>query len=219
MSVREEENNVREGVEPIAIVGMGCRFPGGVDSPEELWKFLLDGADGIVEVPDGRWDSYLRSNPENAAAMRDVTRYGGFLPDAAGFDAAFFGITPREAELMDPQQRLLLEVNGPRPPPGGRLLPGRARSGPALHARRRLGPRRRLDDAAPGRPSPRRDRHRAAAVRADSQPGTVPVHLPRPADRTAAQQRRRRPPADRGHRGLRPGAGVSALRGRGAGAG
>ncbi|MCO5973397.1 type I polyketide synthase [Actinoallomurus soli] len=90
--------------EPIAVIGIGCRFPGGVSGPETYWRFLLDGGDGIREVPDGRWD------PFDDGTLEDVTRFGGFLDDVAGFDSRFFGITPDEADVMDPQQRLLLEV-------------------------------------------------------------------------------------------------------------
>ncbi|WP_026116743.1 type I polyketide synthase [Nocardiopsis valliformis] len=91
--------------EPIAVVGMGCRLPGGVNSPEELWDLLERGADAIGDLPDDRgWDvEDMRGRPGMSAG-------GGFLDDAAGFDAAFFGISPREAEAMDPQQRLMLEV-------------------------------------------------------------------------------------------------------------
>lgn len=91
--------------EPIAVVGIGCRMPGGASSPEEFWRFLETGVDGISEVPEGRWESFAP-----AGAMAGLPRRGGFLDDAIGFDAAFFGITPREAEAMDPQQRMLLEV-------------------------------------------------------------------------------------------------------------
>ncbi|MCO5994844.1 type I polyketide synthase [Actinoallomurus rhizosphaericola] len=90
--------------EPIAVIGIGCRFPGGVSGPETYWRFLLDGGDGIRAVPDGRWD------PFDDGTLEDVTRFGGFLDDVAGFDSRFFGITPDEADVMDPQQRLLLEV-------------------------------------------------------------------------------------------------------------
>jgi phthiocerol/phenolphthiocerol synthesis type-I polyketide synthase D len=84
----------------IAVVGLGCRFPGGIDGPDAYWRFLLDRGDAIGEVPEGRWtDEY-----------GPVSRLGGFLDDVAGFDARFFGITPDEADGMDPQQRLLLEV-------------------------------------------------------------------------------------------------------------
>ncbi|MFG1684377.1 SDR family NAD(P)-dependent oxidoreductase [Nonomuraea sp. NPDC049269] len=83
----------------IAVVGLGCRFPGGIASPEAYWGFLIEGGDAIGEVPAGRWEQ-----PDGAH------RFGGFLEDVAGFDSRFFGITPSEADAMDPQQRLLLEV-------------------------------------------------------------------------------------------------------------
>ncbi|WP_460366152.1 beta-ketoacyl synthase N-terminal-like domain-containing protein, partial [Actinocorallia lasiicapitis] len=96
--------------EPVAVVGVGCRFPGGVDGPEAYWKLLLDRGDAIGDVPDGRWDAFDDGSPEVADLLENVTRRGGFLDDIAGFDAQFFGITPREASVMDPQQRLVLEV-------------------------------------------------------------------------------------------------------------
>ncbi|WP_199510922.1 type I polyketide synthase [Nucisporomicrobium flavum] len=94
--------------EPIAIVGMACRLPGGVHTPEELWELLRSGQDTVGEMPADRWDAYVRARPENAAALRNTTRRGAFLTEPGAFDADFFGITPREAELMDPQQRLIL---------------------------------------------------------------------------------------------------------------
>ncbi|WP_329172493.1 type I polyketide synthase [Streptomyces sp. NBC_01477] len=96
--------------EPVAVVGMACRFAGGADTPEAFWDLLLDGRDGIKEVPEERWRPYEAAGPDHAAALRRATRWGGFLDDIEGFDTEFFGLSPREAELMDPQQRLLLEV-------------------------------------------------------------------------------------------------------------
>jgi 6-methylsalicylic acid synthase len=107
-SMAERENS--PGTEPIAIVGMGCRFAGGANSPDEFWDLLINGRDAISEVPAERWDAYAKASPQNAATLRKTTRFGGFLDDIAGFDAEFFGVLPREAELMDPQQRILLEV-------------------------------------------------------------------------------------------------------------
>ncbi|MEV0431346.1 type I polyketide synthase [Micromonospora sp. NPDC050495] len=94
----------------VAVVGMGCRLAGDVDSPDSFWALLRDGRDGIGELPEQRWDHYRELGPEFAAALRRATRHGAFLRDVEGFDAEFFGVTPREAELMDPQQRILLEV-------------------------------------------------------------------------------------------------------------
>jgi 6-methylsalicylic acid synthase len=97
--------------EPIAVVGIGCRVAGAVDTPAALWEFLLAGRSDVREVPEERWEPYLRRDPRNAAVLKEVTRWGTFLDDLAGFDADFFGVSPREAELMDPQQRLALEVS------------------------------------------------------------------------------------------------------------
>lgn len=97
--------------EPIAIVGIGCRLAGSITTPAQFWRFLLDGGSAVSEVPAERWEPYLRRDPRNAAVLRDVTRWGTFLDDLPGFDAEFFGVSPREAELMDPQQRLALEVS------------------------------------------------------------------------------------------------------------
>ena len=101
----------QHGDDTIAIVGMGCRFPGDVTSPAEFWQSLVDGVDAINEVPDERWSHYESGSAENAAAVRRTTRLGGFVSDVDGFDASFFGISPREAALMDPQQRMALEVS------------------------------------------------------------------------------------------------------------
>ena len=96
--------------EPIAIVGMGCRFPGGANSPEEFWRLLYDGVDASSEVPRDRWDLNAIYDPEPGKPGKTCTRYGGFLGDIERFEPLFFGISPREAASMDPQQRLLLEV-------------------------------------------------------------------------------------------------------------
>nr|WP_243793721.1 type I polyketide synthase [Saccharopolyspora gloriosae] len=97
--------------EPIAIIGMGCRLPGGVTTPDELWRLVLDGADVISDIPADRgWNAAELYDPDRDRAGRTYTVRGGFIDDAAGFDAGFFGISPREAQAMDPQQRLLLET-------------------------------------------------------------------------------------------------------------
>ncbi len=97
--------------EPIAIVGMSCRFPGGADNPDLFWKLLKDGVDAISEVPPDRWkiDDYYDPDPEKPGKMS--TRWGGFLKNIDLFDSHFFGVAPREAMSLDPQQRLLLELS------------------------------------------------------------------------------------------------------------
>jgi acyl transferase domain-containing protein/NAD(P)-dependent dehydrogenase (short-subunit alcohol dehydrogenase family)/acyl carrier protein len=96
--------------EPIAIVGMACRFPGGATDPDGFWRMLVAGTDAIREVPLDRWDATSLVDANPAAPGKMTTRWGGFLDGIDGFDAAFFGIAPREALHIDPQQRLFLEV-------------------------------------------------------------------------------------------------------------
>lgn len=113
--------------EPIAVVGVGCRLPGGVRGPADYWRLLMDGTDAVGAVPDGRWADFPEPPP-------DTHRRGGYLgpiDEIAAFDAEFFRISPSEAAAMDPQQRMLLEVvhealdhaaipaaSSPAPPPG-----------------------------------------------------------------------------------------------------
>ena len=107
-----QSNNARLGSprDPIAIIGIGCRFPGGANSPESFWHLLINGVNAISEVPAERWDMCSFYNPDPHSSGTTYTRRGGFLDQIDKFDAAFFGISPREAASMDPQQRLLLEV-------------------------------------------------------------------------------------------------------------
>jgi acyl transferase domain-containing protein/NADPH:quinone reductase-like Zn-dependent oxidoreductase/SAM-dependent methyltransferase len=95
--------------EPVAVIGLGCRFPGAPD-PDAFWELLRDGADAIREVPEDRWDLKELYDPDPGVPGKMSTRFGGFLERIDEFDAAFFGIAPREATRIDPQQRLLLEV-------------------------------------------------------------------------------------------------------------
>ncbi|HUN35462.1 MAG TPA: type I polyketide synthase, partial [Trebonia sp.] len=96
---------VKDQNEKIAVVGLGCRFPGGADSPAELWRLLAEGRDAVTERPPGRRELFDPDERGDAASCQ-----GGFLADVTGFDAEFFGVPAREADVMDPQHRLLLEV-------------------------------------------------------------------------------------------------------------
>lgn len=97
-------------VTPIAVIGMACRLPGGIDSPEQLWDALLRGDDLITEIPADRWDLDEHYDPQPGVPGRSVSRWGGFIDDVAGFDAEFFGIGDREAAAIDPQHRLMMET-------------------------------------------------------------------------------------------------------------
>jgi acyl transferase domain-containing protein len=101
----------RERTEPIAVVGLGCRFPGGVVDADSYWNLLENGVDAITEIPADRWDVDAFYQAEAGHPGKMSTRWGGFLDDLDQFDAAFFGISAREAEAMDPNQRLVLEVS------------------------------------------------------------------------------------------------------------
>ena len=96
--------------EPIAIIGVGCRLPGGVHNLDSFWKNLIEGVDAVSEIPPGRWDVDTWFDPNPDAIGKMYTRHGAFLAEVDQFDAQFFKIAPREAAQMDPQQRLLLEV-------------------------------------------------------------------------------------------------------------
>lgn len=110
MTERFSSHNTSYPREPIAIIGIGCRFPGQVESPDDYWNLLVNGVDAITPVPTDRWDvkAFYDPNPTKAGKMH--VNQGGFLSHVDQFDAQFFGISPREADNLDPQQRLLLEV-------------------------------------------------------------------------------------------------------------
>src|SRR5882724_4811638 len=95
---------------PLAIVGMGCRFPGGVEDVESFWGLLVEGRSGICPVPPNRWNRARYYHPDGRVSGTMVTQLGGFVGNLDQFDAHFWGISPREAMRMDPQQRWLLEL-------------------------------------------------------------------------------------------------------------
>ena len=105
-----ETSRAALNADPIAIVGMACRTPGGADTPDALWRLLKARVDATVHIPPDRWDGDAWFDPDPSAPGKSITRRGGFVRQVDQFDAAFFGILAREAEAMDPQQRLILEV-------------------------------------------------------------------------------------------------------------
>ena len=108
--LRAAAPEVPSGRDPIAIVGIGCRFPGGADTPARFWRLLRDGGDAITKVPPERWDADVLSAEDPQAPGMMSTHWGGFLPGLERFEPTFFGISPRETASLDPQQRLVLEV-------------------------------------------------------------------------------------------------------------
>ena len=108
-TTRSSSEGSGPGVTPVAVIGMACRLPGGVDSPQQLWETLLQGDDLVTEIPRDRWDADDYYDPEPGVPGRSVSKWGAFLDDVAGFDAEFFGINDREATASDPQHRMLLE--------------------------------------------------------------------------------------------------------------
>ena len=100
----------RAGVTPVAVIGMACRLPGGINSPDLFWEALLRGDDFVKEIPRDRWDLDYYYDPEPGVPGRSVCKWGAFLQDVGAFDPEFFGISEKEATAMDPQQRLLLET-------------------------------------------------------------------------------------------------------------
>lgn len=102
---------VRGSLTPIAVIGMACRLPGGIDSPDRLWQALLDGQDLVTEIPSDRWDADEYYDPDKTVPGHSVSRWGAFIDDVTGFDPEFFGISEREATAMDPQHRMLMETS------------------------------------------------------------------------------------------------------------
>lgn len=111
LAAREMKGNLTlMRAEPIAVIGMGCRLPGGADSPEAFWRMLEDGIDAVGEIPPGRWDVDAFYDPDPAVPGKMYCRHGSFIKDIDGFDARLFAVSPREAAAMDPQQRILMET-------------------------------------------------------------------------------------------------------------
>src|SRR2546429_2508639 len=110
MAESEKSGAGSEAREPVAVVGLACRFP-GADTPGRFWRLLADGVDAVGRIPDDRWERARAGAPDLADAVPDHALHGAFLDAVDGFDAAFFGISPREAAAIDPQQRLALELS------------------------------------------------------------------------------------------------------------
>src|SRR6476646_7040990 len=108
--------------EPIAIIGIGCRYPGGAHGPEAFWKLLRDGVDAVSEIPGDRWNAETFYDSRPGQKGKSISRWMGSLDAIDRFDAAFFGVSPREAECMDPQQRLLLQTAWEALDDGGEIL-------------------------------------------------------------------------------------------------
>jgi len=113
---------LKNGREPIAIIGIGCRFPGGANDPESFWKLLVSGVDAITEIPDDRWNIEEHYHPVPGMPGKTYSRWGGFIKGIDQFDPEAFGISPREASHMDPQQRLVLEVAWEALEDGGQVI-------------------------------------------------------------------------------------------------
>ncbi|MEM9137346.1 MAG: type I polyketide synthase, partial [Cyanobacteria bacterium P01_F01_bin.42] len=111
IEVLQTKLNQAKNDEPVAVVGLGCRFPGGANSPDEFWQLLEDERDAISTVPSDRWDADAYYSDKPTTPGKTITREGGFVDQLQEFDPAFFNISPREAISLDPQQRLLLEVS------------------------------------------------------------------------------------------------------------
>ena len=102
---------IKKDREPLAIIGIGCRFPGEVTTAEEFWDLIISGSDGLTDIPADRWNTDAKFAPDFKTAGKISVRRGGFIKDIDKFDASFFGISPLEAFRMDPQQRMVLELS------------------------------------------------------------------------------------------------------------